>query len=99
MVKLAHLLVLSCLIIWLAVSGCIGDDTSKSKDTGNGSNYTGARNSVAPDEDLEVGLTQSDLKELDSDISDLQSLIGNSSVGEDITVENAESGKSENFTK
>ena len=99
MVKLAHLLLLSCLIIWLAVSGCIGEDTSKAKDAGNGSNYTGARNSVATDEDLEVGLTQSDLKELDSDTSDLQSLLDNSSVGEDITVENVESGKSENLTK
>jgi hypothetical protein len=99
MVKLAHLLVLSYLVIWLAVSGCIGNDTSKVKDAGNGSNYTGARNSVASDEDLGVGLSQSDLKELDSDMSDLQSLLGNSSVGEDITVENAEPAKGENLTK
>lgn len=99
MVKLAHLLVLSCLIIWLSVSGCIGNDTSKVKEAGNGSNYTGARNSGVPDEDLEVGLTQSELKELDSDMSDLQSLLENSSVGEDVTVENVESGKSENLTK
>ena len=34
MVKLAHLLVLSSLIIWLAVSGCIGNDTSKVKEAG-----------------------------------------------------------------
>jgi hypothetical protein len=99
MVKLAHLLVLLCLIIWLAVSGCIGNDTSKVKEAGNGSNFTVARNSGVPDEDLEVGLTLSELKELDSDMSDIQSLLENSSVGEDITVENVETGKSENLTK
>jgi hypothetical protein len=80
MAKLAHLLVLSCLIIFLAFSGCIGNDASKLKEE-NGSNYTGESNALsnsssssAPEDDLEVGLTQSDLKELDSDMSDLQGL-------------------------
>jgi hypothetical protein len=99
MVKLAHLLVLLCLIIWLSASGCIGNDTSKVKEAGNSSNNTVARNSGTLNGDLEVGLTQSDLKELDSDMSDLQSLLENSSVGEDITVENMETVKSENRTK
>ncbi len=107
MVKSAHLLVLSSLIIWLAVSGCIGNDTSNIKETRNGSNYTEVRSSDAPNgslngsptDDMEVGLTQAELKELDSDMADLQDLLGNSSVGEDIVVENAETGKSENLTK
>jgi hypothetical protein len=105
-VKLAHLLVLLCLIIFLALSGCIGNDTSKEKEAGKGSNYTeGISNasngslSGAPVEDLEVGLTQAELKELDSDMSDLEGLLENSSVGEDIVIENAETGKSENLTK
>lgn len=105
MAKLAHLLVLSCLIIFLAFSGCIGNDASKLKEE-NSSNYTGessalsnSSSSNAPEDDLEVGLTQSDLKELDSDMSDLQGLLENSSVGEDIVIENAETGKSENLTK
>lgn len=115
MVKLAPLLMLSSLLIWLAVSGCIGNDTSKIKEAGKGSNYTEVRSGGAPGaepngsssglssgastEDLEVGLTQADLKELDSDMADLQTLLNNSSVGEDIVVENAETGKSENLTK
>jgi hypothetical protein len=103
MVKLAHLLVLSSLIIWLAVSGCIGNDTSKVKKAGVDSNYTVVRNSDvsngSPAGDLEVGLTQTELKELDSDMADLQDLLENSSIGEDIVVENAETGKSENLTK
>ena len=98
MVKLAHLLVLSCLIIWLAGSGCIGNDTSKVKEVG-GSNYTGVRNYGASAEDLDVGLNQSELKELDSDMADLQSLLENSSVGEDIVIENAETEKSEKLTE
>jgi hypothetical protein len=111
MVKSAHLLVLSSLIIWLAVSGCIGNDTSNIKEAGNGSNYTEVRSSDAPNgslngslngapaEDMDVGLTQAELKELDSDMADLQDLLENSSIGEDIVVENAETGKSENLTK
>jgi hypothetical protein len=99
MVKLAHLLVLSCLIIWLAVSGCIGNDTSKVKEAGNDSNFSMARNGSAATEDLGVGLTPEELKELGSDMSDLQDLLENSSAGEDITVENVETGKSKNQTK
>lgn len=111
MVKSAHLLVLSSIIIWLAVSGCIGNDKSNLKEAGKGSNYTEVRSSNAqngllndspsgaPAEDLEVGLTQAEIKELDSDMADLQDLLGNSSVGEDIAIENAETEKSENLTK
>ena len=93
MVKLAFLLVLSSLIIWLAVSGCVGNDTSKVKE--NGSNNTSVRTSdaqngsingtlgVTSTGDLEVGLSQTELKELDSDMADLQNLLENSSVGKD----------------
>ena len=116
MVKLAYLLVLSSLIIWLAVSGCIGNDTSskgKEAEAGKGENNTGVMtttsdalngssngtSSGALVGDLgEVGLTQAELKELDSDMADLQNLLENSSVGEDIVVENAETGKIENVT-
>jgi hypothetical protein len=110
MVKLVHLLVLSCIIILLALSGCIGNDASKVKEAGKSSNYTegssdafngssSSSSSGAPEKDLEVGLTQAELKELDSDMSDLEGLLENSSVGEDIVIENAETGKSENLTK
>lgn len=105
MAKLAHLLVLSCLIIFLAFSGCIGNDASKVKEekssnnTGESSALSISSPSIASEDDLEVGLTQSDLKELDSDMSDLQGLLENSSIGEDIVIENAETAKSENLTK
>jgi hypothetical protein len=117
MVKLAHLLVLSCIIILLALSGCIGNDASKVKEAGKSSNYTvgssdafngsssssssgsSGSSSGASEGDLEVGLTQTEIKELDSDMSDLQGLLENSSVGEDIIIENADTGKSENLTK
>jgi hypothetical protein len=110
MVKLAYLLVISSLIIWLAVSGCVGNDKSKVNETEKGSNNTSVMTSdvqngstngtlgVTSTGDLEVGLSQTELKELDSDMADLQNLLENSSVGEDIVVENAETGKSENVT-
>ena len=44
MVKFAHLLVLSALIVWLAGSGCIGNDTSKVKEAGIDSNDAEAGN-------------------------------------------------------
>jgi hypothetical protein len=90
MVKFAHLLVLSILIVWLAGSGCIGNDTSKTKEAGTGSNNAEVGNSSASIEDLEASLTQAELKELDSDMEDLEDLLENSSLGEDIIIEDVE---------
>ena len=105
MVKLAYLFVLSSLIIWLAGSGCIGNDTSKVKEPGTGSNHSEVRSNGTPSsapsgapssaqaEDLEVGLSQAELKDLDSDMADLQDLLENSSVGKDRVIENANGKK------
>ena len=42
---------------------------------------------AAPAEDLEIGLTQAEIKELDSDMADLENLLENSSPGEEIIIE------------
>ena len=97
MVKLAHLLMLSTLIVWIAGSGCIGNDKSKVEDKALSPKGAEEGNGISAD-NLDVDLSQAELKELDSDMEDLQNLLENSSVGEDIVVENAETGKSENVT-
>jgi hypothetical protein len=63
MVKFAHLLVLSALIIWLAGSGCVGNGTSEVKNSGVDQNAVEAGNG-APVEDLEIGLTQAEIQKL-----------------------------------
>ena len=86
MVKFTHLLVLSVLIIWLAGSGCIGNDASKGKEAITSSKEADIGNSVQTD-DLGVGLTQAELKELDTDMKDLESLLEDSSLEEDIDIQ------------
>lgn len=110
MVRYSHLFLLSGLIIWLMVSGCIGNDTSKEKEAGTVTNYTetkssstlnnslnGTSNDVSA-EVLEVGLTQAEIRELDADMSDLQNLLEKSSTEEGVLIKNAENAKSENLT-
>lgn len=89
MVKFAHLLVLSALIIWLAGSGCVGNDTSKSEGSGEDQNVAEAVNGVAA-ENLEMSLTQAEIKELDSDMKNLDYLLQNASLEEDITIDGIE---------
>jgi len=86
MVKFAHLLVLSALIVWLAGSGCIGNDASEVKESGVNPNVAETVNGV-PSEDLGIGLTQAEIQELDSDMEDLEGLLENASLEEDIVIE------------
>ncbi len=86
MVKFAHLLVLSALIIWLAGSGCVGNGTSEVEKKGVDPNAVEAENGV-PAEDLEMGLTQAEIQELDSDMEELQGLLEDASPEEEIVIE------------
>lgn len=87
MVKFAHLLVLSALIVWLAGSGCIGgNDASEVKESGVDPNVAETGNGV-PSEDLGIGLTQAEIQELDSDMEDLEVLLENASPEEEIVIE------------
>ncbi|MGB9940142.1 hypothetical protein [Methanosarcina sp.] len=86
MVKFAHLLVLSALIIWLAGSGCVGNGTSEVEKTGVNPNAVEAGNG-SPAEYLEMGLTQAEIQELDSDMEELQVLLENASPEEEIVIE------------
>jgi hypothetical protein len=86
MVKFVHLLVLSALIVWLAGSGCVGNNTSEIEKSGVNSNAVEAGNG-APANDMEMELSQADMQELDSDMADLEDLLDNASLDEDIVIE------------
>jgi ABC-type phosphate/phosphonate transport system substrate-binding protein len=86
MVKFTHLLVLSALVFWLAGSGCVGNDTSKVEEPGVNPNFSEAGNGAAA-ENLEIGLTPTEIKELGADMEDLDKLLADASLDEDITIE------------
>ncbi|AKB81933.1 hypothetical protein MSBR3_1355 [Methanosarcina barkeri 3] len=86
MVKFVHLLVLSALIIWLAGSGCVGNSTSEVEKSGVNANVVGAGNGV-PTTEMDMGLTQADIQEVDSDMAELEDLLKEASPEEDIEIE------------
>jgi len=81
MVKFAHLLVLSFLIVWIAGSGCIGNDSSDVEDGGVTQNVTEAGNTD------DSGLTPAEIQKLDTDMAELESLLSNASLEEEIEIE------------
>lgn len=85
MVKLIHLFVLSALIVWLAGSGCIGNNTSDVKEAGIAPDVAGAEDEVPGD--LGAGLTSADVQEIDGDMAELENLLDNASVEEEIVLE------------
>jgi len=83
MVKFVHLLVLSALIVWLAGSGCVGNNTSEIEKSGVNSNAVEAGNG-APANDMEMELSQADMQEadmqeLDTDMAELENLLEDAS--------------------
>ncbi len=86
MVKFTHLLVLSVFIVWLAGSGCVGDSTSKVKELRVNPDVAEMQNG-APAEDLEIGLTQAEMQELDSEMANIEELLNNANTEEDIEIE------------
>ena len=86
MVKFVHLLVLSALTIWLAGSGCIGNNTSEVEESMVGPDAAEAANGASA-EDMEMGLSQAEIQDLDSDMAKLEDLLANASIEEEILIE------------
>lgn len=86
MVKFAHLLVLSALIVLLAGSGCVGNDTHEIEKSGTGPNSIEAENG-SPTKDLDIGLVQAEIQELNSEMEELESLLENANLEEEIVIE------------
>lgn len=85
MVKFTHLLVLSILAVWLAGVGCIGNDPSKQEESETNTNFSEAGNG-APSDNLDPGLTQAEITELNSDMENLDNLLENASLDEEIDI-------------
>jgi len=86
MVKFAHLLVLSALIVWIAGAGCVGNGTSEVEKSGVNQKAVEAGNGVLA-KDLEMGLTQDEIQKLDPDTAGLEKMLDNASPEEEIVVE------------
>jgi hypothetical protein len=82
MVKLVHLLVLSVLVVWVAGSGCIGNNSSDAENGGVAQNVAGAGN--ADDSNM---VTPGEIQKLDADMAELQSLLEDASLEEEIDIE------------
>lgn len=83
MVKFAHLLLLSALIVWIAGSGCVGNDASEMEEAGIAPNVAEAGNGVPADS----GLTQAEIQELDSDMTELEDLLEDASLEDEIEID------------
>ncbi|HII79497.1 MAG TPA: hypothetical protein HA261_03650 [Methanosarcina sp.] len=79
MVKFTHLFVMSILVFWLAVSGCVGNETD-AKEEGPASN-------ASVNTSANKGLTEADVQEFDENVTDLEDLLKNSSLEEEIDIE------------
>ena len=84
MVKFTHIFVISILIFWLAASGCVEDNT----DVGE----AGISQEIPGSEDGEntsakQELTEAHLKEFEENVTDLEDLLNNSSLDEEIVIE------------
>jgi hypothetical protein len=86
MVRFVHLFILSVLMVWLSVAGCIGNNASKTEDSGIHSKAIETGES-AGDTLKEPELTEAEVQGLEADTSEIENLLGNSSIQEEIIIE------------
>ncbi|MDD2614704.1 MAG: hypothetical protein PHH67_11205 [Methanosarcina sp.] len=86
MIKFAHLLVLSALIVLLAGSGCVGNDTPDIEKTEAGPNSVEVKNG-SPDEDLDTRLLQAEIQELNSEMEELKGMLEDANLEDEIIIE------------
>ncbi|WP_048065463.1 hypothetical protein [Methanosarcina acetivorans] len=83
MVKFRYLFVLSILFFWLAGSGCVGNDTSDTEGAGIVPGISEAEENTS----AEQVITEEEIQELEENISELEDLLSNSTIEEEIIVE------------
>ncbi|WP_440944999.1 hypothetical protein ACSAZL_12625 [Methanosarcina sp. T3] len=83
MVKFRYLFVLSILFFWLAGSGCVGNDTSNTEEAGIVPGISGTDENTS----AEQVLTEEEMQEFEKSISELEDLLSNSSLEDEIVVE------------
>ncbi len=85
MVKFAHLLILSALMVWIVGSGCVGNDAAEVEESEINSDAVKAGEEAQDARDLE--LNEAEILELDADMAELEALLENVSLEEDIVIE------------
>jgi hypothetical protein len=86
MVRFVHLFILSVLMVWLSGAGCVGNDASKTEDSVIHSKAieTGGDTGSALEEPR---LTEAEIQGLEADTSELDNMLENSSLQEEIVIE------------
>ncbi len=85
MVKFAHLLILSALMVWIVGSGCVGNDAAEVEESEIDSDAAEAGEDAQDSGDLE--LNEAEILELEADMAELEALLENVSLEEDIVIE------------
>jgi len=85
MVKFAHLLILSALMVWIVGSGCVGNDAAEVEESEIDSDAAEAGEDAQDLGDLE--LNEAEILELEADMAELEALLENVSLEEDIVIE------------
>jgi len=85
MVKFAHLLILSALMVWIVGSGCVGNDAAEVEESEIGSDAAKAGDEAQDSREPE--LNEAEILELDADMAELEALLENVSLEEDIVIE------------
>jgi len=86
MVRFVHLFILSVLIVWLSVAGCVGNNASEIEDSEIHSKAieTGEDSGSAL---KESGLTEAEIQRLEANTSEIENMLENSSIQEEIVIE------------
>ena len=85
MIKIKNLVILAVLLAGLVVSGCVGDTPDETTQTDVETEQISAADSALVNE--AVGLTDTEVMDLESDMAELEALLSDMDLDEDLTLE------------
>ena len=85
MIKIKNLVILAVLLAGLVVSGCVSDTPDETTQTDMDTEQISAADSALVNE--AVGLTDTEVMDLESDMAELEALLSDMDVDEDLTLE------------
>ena len=85
MIKIKNLVILAVLLAGLVVSGCVSDTPDETTQTDVETEQISAADSALVNE--AVGLTDTEVMDLESDMAELEALLSDMDVDEDLTLE------------
>ena len=85
MIKIKNLVILAVLLAGLVVSGCVSDTPDETTQTDMDTEQISAADSALVNE--AVGLTDTEVMDLESDMAELEALLSDMDLNEDLTLE------------